>query len=110
MQDKRTPPIKNKFLFRRKSVDVRQDLGTPHVIKNSSIKYKFLRRRLYVRSTGTPQLYRLRNGNFIVFNIAIIRSWRSQFGKIPARDFPDNRCYMTRPKRSVGRVQRGKGA
>ena len=69
MQDKRTPPIKNKFLFRRKSVDVRQDLGTPHVIKNSSIKYKFLRRRLYVRSTGTPQLYRLRNGNFIVFNI-----------------------------------------
>ena len=43
-------------------------------------------------------------------NIAIIRSWRSQFGKIPARDFPDNRCYMTRPKRSVGRVQRGKGA
>ena len=71
MQDKRTPPIKNKFLFRRKSVDVRQDLGTPHVIKNSSIKYKFLRRRLYVRSTGTPQLYRLRNGNFIVFNIGI---------------------------------------
>jgi len=46
----------------------------------------------------------------ISLNIAIIRSWRSQFGKIPARDFPDNRCYMTRPKRSVGRVQRGKGA
>ena len=34
----------------------------------------------------------LENSNSIGFNIAIIRSWRSQFGKIPARDFPDNRC------------------
>ena len=33
-------------------------LGTPPLIKNSPSENKFLRRRLYVRSTGTPQLYR----------------------------------------------------
>ena len=57
-------------------------------------------------------------GKKIETNIAIIRSWRSQFGKIPARDFPDNRCYMTRLEifndrreyKIVRRVQRGKGA
>jgi len=27
------------------------------------------------------------NENEVLHNIAIIRSWRSQFGKIPARDF-----------------------
>jgi len=51
----------------------------------------------------------LRAQKIIGFNIGIIRSWRSQFGKIPARDFPDNRCYTfflqeKMPKQSVGTV------
>jgi hypothetical protein len=48
----------------------------------------------------------------IVYNVGIMRSFLERsgrkFGKIPARDFPHNSCYIPRPKRSVGRVQRGR--
>jgi len=75
--------------------------------------------RFIYRVWNKKALHCRRKGTEIIeYNIAIIRSWRSQFGKIPARDFPDNRCYMTRleifndcKEYKIGRrVQRGKGA
>jgi len=42
----------------------------------------------------TPQLYRLRNGNFIVFNIGLKGSWIFESGAKTINHFPKGRSEV----------------